>query len=76
MRTTITFDADVAEAIDQARREGHIGVSAAVNSLVRRGLVATREREPFVQRTSEGHPRMDLTNVSDVLDVLEGPAAR
>lgn len=76
MRTTITFDADVAQAITQLQHEEHVGVSAAVNSLVRRGLIASREREPFVQRTSEGNARLDLTDVSDVIDLLDGPAAR
>ena len=76
MRTTVTFDDDVAAAVDQLRRERHVGVSAAVNELVRRGLVRRGETDRFVQRTSAGHARLDLTDVGEVLDLLDGPAHR
>lgn len=76
MRTTVTFDDDVAAAIAHLQREHHIGVSAAVNELVRRGLARGRSPAPFVQHTSSGHARLDVTNVAEVLDVLDGPAAR
>ena len=46
MRTTVTFDGDVAAAIEQIRRERGLGVSAAVNELIRTGLTRRREREP------------------------------
>lgn len=76
MRTTVTLDPDVAEAVGQVQREQHVGVSAAVNSLVRRGLLAHQVRAPFVQRTSDGHARLDVSNVAEVLDLVEGPGAR
>ncbi|MGH3981895.1 MAG: CopG family transcriptional regulator [Pseudonocardiaceae bacterium] len=75
MRTTVTFDDDVAAAISQLRRERHIGVSAVVNELVRRGLARGRSSSPFVQRTSSGHARLDITDVAEVLDVLDGSTA-
>lgn len=76
MRTTITFEEDVAAAIDQVRRQRHIGVSAAVNELVRRGLAAGEPSGRFVQRTSAGHALLDVGNVAEVLDLLDGSAAR
>jgi len=40
MRTTVTLDSDVAEAVLQLRTERGISMSAAINDLVRRGLSA------------------------------------
>ena len=76
MRTTVTFDEDVAAAIERLRRERHIGVSAVVNELVRRGLSRGSTPSRFVQRTSSGHARLDITDVAEVLDLLDGPATR
>ncbi len=75
MRTTVTFDDDVAAAIAHLQRERHIGVSAVVNELVRRGLARGSSPPQFVQRTSSGHARLDITNVAEVLDMLDGSAA-
>jgi len=75
MRTTITFDPDTAAAVERLRRERGIGVSAAVNELVRAALVESRPREPFVQRTSEGNARIDVTDIADTLDLLDGAAS-
>lgn len=75
MRTTITFDDDTAAAVEHFRRERGLGLSAAVNELVRR---ATARQEPtgrFVQRTSAAHATMDLTNIGEVLEILDGPRA-
>lgn len=76
MRTTVTFDEDTAAAVDRLRRERGIGVSAAVNQLVRRALARPEPRERFVQRTSAGHARIDVTDIADALDLLDGPVAR
>lgn len=75
MRTTVSLDADVAAAVEQLRRERGLGVSGAVNELVRRGLAVPAQRPPFVQRTSRGEALIDVTDVSDVLDLIDGPAA-
>ncbi len=75
MRTTITFEADTAAAIDEVRRKRGVGISQAVNDLVRRGLSVVEPPRPFVQRTSAGHPRIDVTDVAEVLDLLDGPTA-
>lgn len=73
MRTTVTFDDDTAAAVEQVRRTHGIGVSAAVNELVRRGVAQRAPIRPFVQETSAGYARIDVTNVSEALETLEGP---
>lgn len=77
MRTTITLEPDVAAAVDAVRRQRHVGVSAAVNELIRLGLGRPQASGPqFVQRTSPMGARMDVANVADVLEVLDGSASR
>lgn len=76
MRTTIQFDTDAAKAIERLRNEEGRGVSEAVNELIRRGLAATEGREPFVPRARSLGLRIDVSNVAEALDLLEGPAAR
>lgn len=76
MRTTVTLDRDVAAALARIQRERGIGVSAALNELVRKGLAQPLPAPPFVQRTSSMRARIDVTDVAEALDLLEGPAAR
>jgi Ribbon-helix-helix protein, copG family len=75
MRTTVTLDDDVSAAIEQLRRERGMGPSAAINELVRRGLARAPERQPFVQETSALALRIDVTNVAEALELLDGPGA-
>jgi len=74
-RTTVTLSDDVATAIDRLRRRRAIGVSEAVNELVRNGLAAERPRRRFRQRTHRMGARIDVTNVAEAIETLEGPAA-
>ncbi|HXV65441.1 MAG TPA: ribbon-helix-helix protein, CopG family [Vicinamibacteria bacterium] len=76
MRTTINLDDDVSAAIEQLRKKANLGVSEAVNQLIRRGLNAQKKRKPFVQRTRSLGLRIDVNNVAEALELLEGPAAR
>jgi hypothetical protein len=76
MRTTVEFDADVARAIEALRRERGLGVSEAVNELIRRGLVRREPVPPFAQRTRRLGVRIDVSNVADAIESLEGPEAR
>ena len=76
MRTTITLDDDVQAAIDRLRKASDIGLSETVNQLIRRGLSAPRERRPFRQRTLSLGLRIDVSNVAEALELLEGPRAR
>lgn len=76
MRTTITFDDDTAAAVDQLRRSGGRGVSQIVNDLIRAGLRHREERPPFVQSTSDLGIQVDVANVAEALDLLDGPDHR
>ena len=76
MRTTVSLDDDVAAAVDEVRRSRHVGLSEAVNELIRAGMTVPRKRRAFRQRSSELGLRIDVSNVAEALDVLDGPAAR
>jgi Arc/MetJ family transcription regulator len=76
MRTTVSLDADVAAAVERLRRERNIGLSQAVNELVRAGLRVPAQRSAFRQRSVELGLRIDVSNVAEALDVLDGPTAR
>jgi len=77
MRTTVVFEPDTAAAVDALRREHGVGVSEAVNELIRRGLLARVPAEAqFEQRTYPLGLRIDVSNVADAIEILEGSAAR
>ncbi|MBA2419681.1 MAG: CopG family transcriptional regulator [Thermoleophilaceae bacterium] len=77
MRTTVTLADDVAAAVERLRSEHTIGVSQAVNQLVRAGLAAQPQASTFVQRThSMGEGFVDVTNVWEAIEAAETPAAR
>jgi hypothetical protein len=76
MRTTVKFDADTAKAVaDGVKRDGK-GLSEVVNELIRRGMQATPGREPFVPMTTPLGLKIDVSNIADAIDLLEGPEAR
>jgi len=75
MRTTVTLDDDVAAVVRQRQRQG-AGVSAVINELARAGLTVESPRRRFVQRTSAMGMRIDVANVADALELLDGPPAR
>jgi hypothetical protein len=73
MRTTIRLDDDVAAAAEVLQREHHIGLSEAVNTLARAGLRAQHPpRRTFRQRTTKLGLRVDVSNVAEALDLLDG----
>lgn len=76
MRTTVEFDADTSKAIDALRRERGIGVSEAVNDLIRQGMLPRPKRAAFEPIHRELGLVIDVSNVADALEVLEGPCAR
>ncbi len=76
MRTTVVFDDDVAAAVERLRREKGVGLSDAVNELVRAGLRVKTPRRTFRQRTGSLGLRIDVSNVAEALETLEGPARR
>jgi metal-responsive CopG/Arc/MetJ family transcriptional regulator len=76
MRTTVTFDRDVAAAIEKLRRERSMGQSEVVNELIRAGLRTKTPPRRFRQRSGALGLRVDVTNIAEALEQLEGPAAR
>jgi len=76
MRTTVEFDPDTAKAIEGLRRETGVGVSEAVNELIRRGLLPPAPPKPFRQRTRSLGLRIDVSNIAEALETLEGPDRR
>jgi hypothetical protein len=74
MRTTVTLDKDVAAAVQQLRRKEDIGLSEAVNRIARAGLAVKADRPQFVQQTIDMGPfNVDVSNVAEALEILEGP---
>lgn len=74
MRTTVTLEKDVAAALAKLRREQDLGLSEAVNDLIRKGLRYKPPRKRFVQKSYDlGESYVDLTHIGRALEELEGP---
>lgn len=77
MRTTVNLADDVAAAVEQLRRERSLGLSEAVNELARNGLThQTAPPSHFVQRTHKLGLTIDVTDVAEALEQIEGPTWR
>jgi hypothetical protein len=76
VRTTINLSDDVAAAVEKVRHERGLGLSETVNELVRSGLTAGRAPGQFRQRTHDLGEGVDVSNVADALETLDGPLAR
>jgi hypothetical protein len=76
MRTTITLADDVAAAVEKLRRERGVGMSEAVNELVRSGLSADRSARPFRQKAHDLGSGIDVSNIGEAIETLDGPTAR
>ena len=76
LRTTITLADDVAAGIDKLRRERDLGLSEAVNDLVRAGLTVERSAPAFRQKAHDLGAGVDFSNVGEAIETLEGPTAR
>ena len=75
MRTTISLDPDTQAAVDELRRATGRGLSDTVNDLLRAGLANRPERAPFDQETFDMGLRIDVTDVADALEQLDGASA-
>ena len=73
MRTTVTLDPDVASAIQRRRHDEGRGLSEVVNDLIRAGLQTRPERSEFRQRTAPIGLRVDVVNVAEAIEQLDGP---
>jgi ribbon-helix-helix CopG family protein len=76
MRTTITLDRDDLQAVQRLRRQRGLGLSEVVNELIRSGLRARLPRPAFRQRVRSLGLKIDVRNVAEALDLLDGPTAR
>jgi hypothetical protein len=76
MRTTVQLDDDVTAALERLREAENIGVSEALNRLVRMGLAAPKARARFTQRSEPLGLRIGVDDIAEALELLEGPAAR
>ena len=80
MRTTLTLDDDVAQALERRRRESGRGLKEEVNHLLRAGLLA--DEAPRRQARRSPTPRLELgpsqvgplDDIAGVLGRLDGPA--
>lgn len=76
MRTTVTLAEDVAASVEKLRRERGIGLSEAINDLVRAGLMTKRPTRPFRQVTHDLGIGIDVSNIGEAIETLDGPTAR
>ena len=76
MRTTVTLADDVAAAVRRLRQERNLGLSEALNELARAGMRRRPERRPFRQRSRAIGISIDVTDVADALEQLDGPTQR
>ena len=76
MRTTVNLDDDVAATVEQRRHASKLGLSEALNELVRAGLQAPVPQARFRQRTADLGTAIDVRNVAEALELAEGPAHR
>lgn len=65
------LDPEVAAAAEQLRRSRNIGLGEAVNELARAGLARSHARVPFRQRTASVGLTVDVTDIAEVLELLD-----
>lgn len=78
MRTTITLADDVAGGLEKLRRERGLGLSEAVNDLIRAGLTDRGPRQPVESPTHDMGIGIDVRNVAEAIETVElhdGPLA-
>jgi len=78
VRTTLTLEDDVAANVQEYSRATGLTFKAAVNELLRLGLNARRAAEPLAPyhvrpRPMNVRPGIDLDNVGELLEQLDGP---
>ena len=76
MRTTVNLDDDVVAAIGRLRQDRGLGISEAVNHLVRAGLRQKSDRPVFRQRSVKIGVSVDVSNVAEALETLDGSVVR
>lgn len=72
MRTTLKLDDDVAAAVEDLRRAEGIGMSEAVNRLVRKGLISREASAPYRHTPSDMGPfKVDISDIGAVIELLD-----
>lgn len=71
MRTTFTLDDDVVSELERLRREEGIGISEAVNRLIRLGMVGRPTTRRYRHVGANVGIKVDVSNIGDVLDLLD-----
>ena len=71
MRTTVDLADDVAAAVEKARRERGLGLSEAVNDLVRAGLLSRHEATPIDPPSYDIGISINFDNIGEVIELLE-----
>ena len=71
MRTTITLADDVAAAVETLRRTEEIGISEAINRLVRLGLINRQPHRPYEHQSYPMGVKIDVSNIGEVLALLD-----
>lgn len=72
MRTTITLADDVAAGVEKVRRERDLGLSEAVNDLIRAGLTDRGDRPSVDFPTYDmGPAKIDYTNIGEAIEAIE-----
>ncbi len=62
----------MAAAVGELRRRDGLGVSEAINRLIRSGLAHPATSAAYHHRSSDLGLRLDVGNIGDVLDLLDG----
>jgi hypothetical protein len=76
MRTTLMLADDVAAAVERLRRERAIGLSEAVNELVRAGLAKQDSpAAPFRQQSHDLGRGIGFDNIADTLETLDAASS-
>lgn len=75
MRTTVNLSDDVLAGLKQAGEQNGTGFSETVNDLIRRGLADRPDPKPFKQRTRSIGLKIDVSNIADAIESLDGPDA-
>ena len=70
MRTTIALDPDIEAEVERLRRQEGLGLSEAVNTLARRGMVPSQREAPYEFNPRSLHALIDLTNIAEVLSLI------
>ncbi|MCY3634662.1 MAG: ribbon-helix-helix protein, CopG family [bacterium] len=71
MRTTVTLARDVAAAVEQLQRGDGIGVSEAINRLVREGLAKPKTSRPYEHKSYDMGLKLDVAYIGRVLTMLD-----